>query len=1180
MNCPACGHINDSGARFCSECGTGLTVVCPTCATVSSLGAKFCNNCGNDLRAATAETDDSIDRFVPPEMLAKLRSARTGQAMRGERRTVTMLFADVQGSTAAAEQLDPEDWADVMNGAFEHLITPIYRYEGTLARLLGDAILAFFGAPIAHEDDPIRAIRAGLEIVSGMEAYCSTVRARHGIPIEVRVGVNTGLVVVGEVGSDLRVEYTALGDAINVAARMEQTATPGTVQVTEHTLSLTHGAFEAEDLGPVELKGKSEPVRAFRPVRFIGRPVDRRMAAIVGRNDELAVLDELGTRLLDGRGWIASVVGEAGLGKSAIVREWERRIARTTTPARVFDADGDIAWLFGASQSYDVATPFAGIREVLRPWFGLDGTDDYERIRRAADGLEFDDAATFLAYVAGAGLPTEAHLFLQALDPPVLRARSSAAITSYLAAEAERRPLIVVCEDLHWADDLSVDIVTDLLDLPDRAPVGLVVVMRPYRDDPAWRVHERAERDHHHRYRLLRVEPMRLDASAALLDELLASVAIDEPDRRSILTRAEGNPLFLEEIAQSLKDGGGILGVPTSLSGILTARLDRLDEQAHLVAQVSSVFGTEFRRAELTALIEGNDLDRSISELLRSGVLVESPTARGGLRFRHALMQEAAYESILLKTRRRLHREVASYLASTRPDDVENIARHLVAAEDFEAALPHLVEAGSRATKAMSLAEAIRQFRLAIEHAPEGADPDLVQRAHLGLGEAYALLPDLSESAAAFQRLFEYGERHERPTAQVAALNQLAFTTAVYAGDPTTASTYLSQARRLAEESGDERGLADYHMNACMVAAYTGDPATAVSHDEATIALGGSLGDDRIRIEGLVRRAMNQTVMLDLANAESSIELAVGAGSQPGLERQLSELHVLGYGFLSVGKGDYARAAEIIEEHLPILERYASFDTAMGYRLLGFVKHQLGDLEGAITAMAAARRIAEMTGQSFVAGTAAAGLAAIYATAGQVDGIPSLREQALGMSGGPLADLYASTAWADLGSAEMLLGDPAAAEESFSRGLAASSLTQFLERTRLLGGLALSLVAQGDLDRANTLLTEAREFATDRGFRAGDALLDYVEGEIHRAAGRRPEAVAALRRAVETTRARGQRLLTAAAAQSLARIADVSSQYEELARQTVEEIAETIVDGALRASFLERWSEPVALASG
>ncbi len=1178
MRCPACGHNNDPGARFCAECGTELTVACPTCGTVSAVGVKFCNNCGSDLRATSPAADDPMARLVPPELLAKLRSAQAGQSMQGERRTVTMLFADVQGSTAAAEQLDPEDWAEVINGAFEHLITPVYRYEGTLARLMGDAILAFFGAPIAHEDDPTRAVRAGLEIISGVEAYCTRVRERYGIPIEVRVGINTGLVVVGEVGSDLRVEYTALGDAINVAARMEQTALPGTVQVTEHTLSLTHGAFEAEDLGSIELRGKSEPVRAYRAVRFIGAQADHRATDIVGRTDELAVLEDLQGRVLDGRGWIASIVGEAGLGKSALLGEWERRIGVATTPARRFDEAGDIAWLYGASQSYDTSTPFAGIREVLRPWFGIGGEDDYERIRRATADVGFGDAAAFIAYVTGAELPADARSFIEALDPPVLRARSSEAIKSYLEAESARRPVVVLFEDLHWADDLSVDIVADLLDLADRAPVGLVIVMRPYREDPPWRIHERAERDHHHRYHAIRVEPMSVEVSAALLDELLDATSIDDDTRTSVLTRSEGNPLFLEELAHSVARGG-IEGVPSSLSGILTARLDRLDDHAHLVAQVSSVLGTEFLRADLAAMVEGGDLDDTVASLLRSGVLIESPVTTGGLRFRHALMQEAAYESILLRTRRRLHHTVAEHLEISRSDAIEDIARHLVAAEDHAAAFPYLVEAGQRATKAMSLADAIGRFRLALEHVTDEADPSLVQQAHVGLGEAYALLPDLSESAAAFQRLFEYGEQNERPTAQVAALNHLAFTTAAHGGDPATAETYLAEARRLAEEAGDERGLADYHMNACMVAAFNGDAVTAVRHDESTIELGGRLGDDRIRIEGLVRRAMNQAVILDLANAESSIDLALAAGREAGLERPIAELEILGRGFLLTAQGRFGEAVANIEAYLPSLERYGSFDTAMSYRLLGFLQYQIGDIEGAIASLAASRRFAQQTGQPFVDGTAAAGLAAIYATIGHTDEIDDLRQSALAMSKGPLPDLYASTAWADLGTAHLLMGDPNAAEESFSRGLAASSLTQYLERTRLLAGMAMSLVAQDDLDRADTLLTEARDFAASKSFRASDALLDYVEGEIHRSAGRPAAAMTALANAVGTARARGQRLQTAAAARSLAVVAEDGAPHTELADRTIDEIGRTIIDEGLRTSFLRRWSEPVVLAS-
>ena len=244
MDCPNCRYENPSGARFCMSCGSSLANLCPECKTELPGEARFCLNCGHQMaqtvspEIAPDTSRANLERYIPPELLNKLEAARAGGNSDGERRIVTMLFCDVSGSTAAAEKLDPEEWAEIMNGAFENLIAPVYRYEGTLARLMGDAISAFFGAPIGHEDDPQRAVRSGLEIVDRIGPYQKKVKSRWGIDIEVRVGINTGLVVVGEVGSDLRVEYTALGDAINLAARMEQSAQPGTVQVSADTYRL------------------------------------------------------------------------------------------------------------------------------------------------------------------------------------------------------------------------------------------------------------------------------------------------------------------------------------------------------------------------------------------------------------------------------------------------------------------------------------------------------------------------------------------------------------------------------------------------------------------------------------------------------------------------------------------------------------------------------------------------------------------------------------------------------------------------------------------------------------------------------------------------------------------------------------------------------------------------------
>lgn len=1179
MHCSVCGHDNQPGAKFCANCGNALTITCPVCAQVSPPDAKFCSNCGTALDAAAATTEtpegDSLQQFIPPEMLQKLQSARAGKSMAGERRTVTMLFADIKGSTAAAEQLDPEEWADLMNSAFARLIEPIYRYEGTLAQLLGDAVLAFFGAPIAHDDDPIRAVRAGLDIIEGMDECKADILEQFGIPIEVRVGINTGLVVVGEVGSDLRVEYTALGDAINIAARMEQTAQPGTVQISERTHALTHGAFAAENLGPVEVKGKSEPIVTYRPTAFLGvSPEESLEHRFVGREDELATLANLVDRLEGDSGWIASIIGEAGLGKSALLREWSRRVLRPMGVARHPTDEGDMALMIGASQSYDASRPMSGVRDLLERWFDLDGIDDLSKIRAACEGIEDPDLGTLIAHAVGVALPEDEQAFIDALAPPIRLGRVRAAASAYVAAEAARRPLIIGFEDLHWSDDLTIDLIGDLLVLTETEPIGIVFSMRPYRDDPSWRVHERAARDHAHRYTDVTLEPLGESSSEQLITDLLGDSGIDQASLAALLERSAGNPLFLEEIATSLERGGTIEGVPDSLSGVLVARLDRLDEQSRLVAQVSSVLGTEFRRDTVHALVDVDDLAGTITELLRQGIFIESRMTPGRLQFRHALLQDAAYSSVLLKTRRVLHGEVAHHLAEVAPDAASEIARHFVAADDYHNAFPFLVKAGGQATTAMALADAIRDFRMAIDHAPEDADKELLESAHLGLGQAYALLPDLSESAAAFQRLFEYGEKADRPTAQVAALNNLAYTTATVGGDTEEANKYLNQARALAEATGDERGLLEYHMNACMIAAFNGDPGQAAMHDQSTTDIAAALGDERIRVEGLKRRAINQALVLDLDQAEESFNLAIGAAEQLGMEESFAELRLIGLGTIMWTRGDYRHALALSQEQLPILERFSSFNVPFGHTAVGQLHLELGDPEAALASFMEGRRSAQQYGQPFVEALGTAGMAATYSLLGDRQrSVTLLAETRIGE--GPMGDYYASSSWYYLSLAHFLNGDASIATDAFTRGIAAPAVVQYLDRTRLLVGLSRALTTTGDLERSTTIVEEAREFATEKKLAVATPSIALADGELQAALGNGDGARERLQASIEAADHQDQVWVALQAAWSLAKLTgDPGSAPER-----TEAIASTIIDQDLAASFRVRWLESAAQTS-
>ena len=525
------------------NCGSALAAACPQCATELPPQAQFCFNCGHKLVGESAAPQPApaqtrIEQYIPSELLAKLESARASGGMQGERRVVTMLFCDVQGSTAAAETLDPEEWAEIMNGAFEHLIAPVYRYEGTLARLMGDAILAFFGAPIAHEDDPQRAVLAALDTVQAIRPYREQVRAQWGIDFNVRIGINTGLVVVGEVGSDLRVEYTALGDAVNLAARMEQAAEPGTVQITENTYKVVAPLFECEDLGGIQVKGKSEPVQSYRVLRAKAEPgrlrgIEGLDAPLIGREKELNLLREAVAELRQGRGQLVSVMGEAGLGKSRLVAELHHALVADgllfDSPATTLDGAGSaaqdaIAWCEGRSLSYETSMPYAPFASLFSRFFGFrEEQSDSEKYDRLRDQIaevapkHVAEAAPFIATMLGIELTGEDAEVVRYLQPPQLRSGVFKATRDVLERLASTRPLVLVFEDLHWVDPTSLELLEQVIPLTDHVPLMIIGIFRPWRQEPSWRFHEIAARDYIHRYTSVLLDPLDQDSCRALV---------------------------------------------------------------------------------------------------------------------------------------------------------------------------------------------------------------------------------------------------------------------------------------------------------------------------------------------------------------------------------------------------------------------------------------------------------------------------------------------------------------------------------------------------------------------------------------------------------------------------------------------------------------------------------------
>jgi len=580
MKCNHCQHENANTAKFCENCGKPLTIVCPECKHTVSANSKFCPNCGHNLLGVAAVKEPAIQ---PPQTIATPAPEKpsTKPQNKGERKTVTVLFTDIVGSTAIAEKLDPEEWGEIVTGAHQRVSDVVYRYDGTIAQLLGDGVLVFFGAPVSHEDDAERAVHAGLEILDAIRTYAVELKKRGIANFQMRVGLNTGLVVVGNVGSDKHVEYLAIGDTVNLAARMQSAADADSVLISASTGRLVKHAFDLDSRGNIELKGKSEPVAVFRVVRAKHTPKSARGiegldSPLVGREREVQILTDKMQALVEGAGHIISIMGEAGLGKSRLTGEVVMRSAQ------------DFDRIEGRCKSYTSAVPFAPFVDLFTRMFDL-STDDKEDEKYA----KINDP--FIATMMGIKLSGEALERVKYLDPPLLREKIFASVGAVIENRCKGKPTALIFEDLHWADSNSIELLLRLLPMTERAPLIILAVFRPQKQELSWRFHEAALANYAQRYTAIALEPLNESQSKALVSNLLTIDDLPEKVRNLILLKAEGNPFFVEEVIRSLLDAKLVvregdhwratreivnIALPDTLAGVIQARLDRLDEGA------------------------------------------------------------------------------------------------------------------------------------------------------------------------------------------------------------------------------------------------------------------------------------------------------------------------------------------------------------------------------------------------------------------------------------------------------------------------------------------------------------------------------------------------------------------------------------------------------------------------
>jgi class 3 adenylate cyclase/tetratricopeptide (TPR) repeat protein len=702
----------------------------------------------------------------------------------GERRIVTVMFADVSGFTALAEGIDAEHLRATVNACFSRLTPVIQRYGGTIDKFVGDEIMALFGAPIAHEDDADRALLAALEMREAIAGF----NAEAGTALGLHFGINTGAVVAGGVGDRERRDYSVMGDAVNVAARLEDLSRDGEVLVGPETFRLTARRFEFDDLREITLKGKTVPLGVRRLVGPKASPEGddpgEWRSPLVGRAAEIGRLHDLVRRLESGAGGIVAIRGDAGVGKSRLAAEVRRSLG------------AGIGWAEGRAFSYAEGISYAMARTLLYSLLGVRAEDSLSRIDEALQSRIaltcpdlLVDTYPYLARLLDLPLHSAFVEVLQPLSPEVLQTRTLRAWAAYLRARATAEPLVLTCEDLHWADPSSLHLLQTLLPLAFEAPLLFLLAYRR-EDSSAAAFHDAALGTFGDRYDVLDLHPLTSEDSRTLVGHLLHSRARAHPALMAILERAEGNPFFLEELLRNLVDAGALVpdedgtlsvraleavSVPTTVQGVIMARVDRLPPESKTTLQTASVIGREFHR-EVLARVRAQEVASSIAteravedlqrkEFIRARHASAEATAADYL-FKHVVTQDVSYNSLLLSRRRRLHEATGDAIEALFPDRLDELAgelaHHYRNAQRRDKAVTYLVRAADRARRSFANAEAIALYRSAIdelghEDSAASAPPGLPGDLHERLGDVLALMGRHDEARASYEAALEAG---------------------------------------------------------------------------------------------------------------------------------------------------------------------------------------------------------------------------------------------------------------------------------------------------------------------------------------------------------------------------------------------------------------------------------------
>ncbi|MBP6786247.1 MAG: AAA family ATPase [Candidatus Promineofilum sp.] len=1129
----------------------------------------------------------------------------------GERRVITVLFCDVVGSTSLASRFDPEEWAEVMNEAFRYMIAPIEEYGGMVARLMGDAVLAFFGAPLAHEDDPQRAVLAGLGIINGIRPFIQQFKQDYGWEFNVRVGINTGPVVVGEMGPGQAGEYTAMGDAINLAARMEQTAAPGTVQIAEDTYRLIAPLFDVWDLGDIAVKGKEQAIHAYCVLGLEPQPSRMRglegiHAPLIGRSREMGRLGEILSGLHSGQSRICYLIGEAGLGKSRLIAE-TRKAWRDQLAA----AYGDInplwrGWAEFVAVSYGASRPYDMLKRQVRTFCNIRESDPPAVIHERLDAL--------ISLYPAALHERMYHLFGFLLGDTTLddgtlsqgeafQRELRAVIEQMAQVQLNQGPVVYVIDDVHWADVASLETIRNLLPLVRRHPVLFLFAMRPDWNTPGWQLYLETQMDYADYSASIYLEPLSSAESRTLVHDLLEDANVPDHIYNLIEHKAEGNPFFVEETVRTLLDSGALrreagglrwqpsaeadraaelIGLPGNVLSLLTARIDRLESPVRRTMQLAAVIGRSFplgvlqRIADRPADVLGEHLKRlAQADLVR-------PTLSGAeseYAFRHALTRDAAYETILLRQRRRYHRRVAEAMealyADRLSDEAPRLAYHFAEGRDWPKAIRYYTLAGEVAARLYANSEAIEHYSQALDICR--ANPTVLDDPALGdlywrLGRVYEVAGRHDEALRIYEELERLGRERERPALELVGLMPqaiLRLTPTAYE-DAERGQALTDRILALAEQSG--RPDAEAHGRWARLLLFLNlvpDAEQAVAEGERALALARANGLTELEAYVLndIGRAYANAGRADDAFVafEQAYERWRALGNEPMMADALS---IWSQGLLL--RGDLAEAERRAREGLEIGRRIGNlWAQAFNSYSLAYSLLELGRVSEAIEIFWSAAELATRGGFRGPGAIVPVVLRWVLATMG----LPQRdRERLLAMLQEARAAELSPARWqfwetidhycaGDVAGAYALLGEAGPVDV----GLAGPEA--ILEAV----GRAEIALAAGHPDEALTAVDRLLAHLAAHGFHGMEVDARKVRGDALGALGRTDEARAAYEAALVEARRQGARRAqwpVLAALHDLEGDPAQREAYRRAAADVITFIGDHLDDDELRQAFL------------